>query len=149
MPKERDRRFDDTPEDDSFDWELPETQLRAIGLLSEIIRMPPRNDPRLNHLMLLRHQLEVDEKHLEEAQRILAEFEDAYTKLTSPANRIGVFLGHLDDSDNVQIALGDQEYIANVDPKLQEAGGSQQEAESSKTPTLNSQPATRFKIGTR
>ncbi len=124
MPKDRDRRFDEPEdEDDSAQWTLPETQLRALGLLTEIIRMTPRNDPRLDHLLLLRHQLEVDETQLEEAQKVIAEFEEAYTKLTSPANRIGVFLSYLDDPDTVQIALGDQEYVANVDPKLFKAEG--------------------------
>src|SRR5437870_13326947 len=119
MPKKRDS-FSEVPEDDSQDWDLPETHLRAIGLLSEIIRMTPRNDPRLDYLLLLRHQLETDEKQLEEAQKVIAEFEEAYNKLTSPANRIGVFISTLDDSEAVQIALGDQEYIANVDPKLED-----------------------------
>src|SRR5436853_7686716 len=107
MPKDRDKRFDDI--DDAIGWELPETQLRAIGLLNEVIRMTPRTDPRLDHLLLLRHQLETDENQLDEAKKVIAEFEEAYEKLTSPANRIGVFLGHLEDG-NVQIALGDKEY---------------------------------------
>src|SRR5437588_4576763 len=127
MPKDRDKRFDDI--DDAIGWELPETQLRAIGLLNEVIRMTPRNDPRLDHLLLLRHQLETDEHQLEEAQKVIAEFEEAYAKLTAPANRIGVFISHIDD-ETVQIALGDQEYIANVDPKLKKEGarGKGQEA---------------------
>src|SRR5436309_1718306 len=103
MPKDRDKRANDM--NDEPEWELPETQLRAIGLLNEIIRMTPRNDPRLDYLMLLRHQLETDENQLEEAQAVIAEFEEAYTKLTSPANRIGVFLGHLPESEHVMIAL--------------------------------------------
>ena len=130
MPKNRDReRFedDDLQDDRAAEWGLPETHLRAMGLLNEIIRMTPRNDPRLDYLYLLRHQLETDENQLEEAQKVIAEFEEAYTKLTSPANRIGVYLGRVDD-ETVQIALGDQEYIANVDPKMKEAVGSKQEA---------------------
>jgi proteasome-associated ATPase len=122
MPRDRDNRSKDNqnkPEEEP-EWELPETQLRAIGVLNEIIRMTPRNDPRLDYLLLLRHQLETDEQQLEEAQKVIAEFEEAYNKLTSPANRIGVFLGSLEESDHVQIALGDQEYIATVDPKLED-----------------------------
>lgn len=128
MPRDRNRsnnkdddndRFRDETPEATPEWEMPETQLRAIGLLNEIIRMTPRSDARLDYLMLLRHQLETDEKQLEEAQQLIAEFEEAYNKLTAPANRIGVFLGKLDDeSGTVQIALGDQEYIAQVDPKL-------------------------------
>src|SRR5437870_7170756 len=106
MARNRDKnRFEDEePEEDFAGWELPETQLRAIGLLNEIIRMTPRNDPRLDYLLLLRHQLETDENQLEEAQAVIQEYEEAYTKLTSPANRIGVFLGPIENSDHVMIA---------------------------------------------
>jgi proteasome-associated ATPase len=122
MPNDRDKRRDfhsDPEPDDLPEWDLPETHLRALGLLNEIVRMTPRNDPRLDYLLLLRHQLETDENQLDEAQKVIAEFEEAYNKLTSPANRIGVFLGKLDGDDAVQIALGEQEYIAAVDPKLE------------------------------
>src|SRR5258708_530572 len=167
MPKNRNRFDDDMPEDEVVpDWALPETHVRAIGLLNEVIRMTPRTDPRLDHLLLLRHQLETDENQLDEAKKVISEFEEAYEKLTSPANRIGVFLGHLDDG-NVQIALGDQEYIAMVDPKMcdenervrrQEAGGRMQEAGGTKQrfdisalqpSTINHKPSTTFNIGTR
>ena len=121
MAKNKDRfePEDEFLSDDVPDWQLPETRIRAMGLLDELIRMTPRSDPRLDHLLLLRHQVEVDEKQMEEAQKVIAEFEEAYNKLTSPANRIGVFLEKLDE-ETVQIALGDQEYIANLDPKLED-----------------------------
>src|SRR5579871_4223453 len=119
MPRDRENRSKDRDEGDLPEWDLPETHLRAIGLLNEIVRMTPRNDPRLDYLLLLRHQLETDEKQLEEAQKVIAEFEEAYNKLTSPANRIGVFISRLEKEDHVQIALGDQEYVATVDPKLE------------------------------
>src|SRR5262245_26610577 len=93
-------RKKDLPEDDDLnleEWSLPETHLRAIGLIYESIRMTPRNDPRLDHLLLLRHQLETDEMQMEEAKKVIAEFEEAYAKLTAPANRIGVFLSQVDD----------------------------------------------------
>jgi proteasome-associated ATPase len=120
MPRDRDRRINNPSGDPEPEFELPETQLRAIGLLNEIIRMTPRNDPRLDYLLLLRHQLETDEQQLEEARQVIAEFEEAYNKLTSPANRIGVFINWVDrEKEIVQIAIGDQEYIANLDPKLE------------------------------
>src|ERR1051325_7061289 len=123
MPRDRDNRSKperNEPEDELPEWDLPETQMRAIGILNEIIRMTPRNDPRLDYMLLLRHQLETDENQLEEAQKVIAEVEEAYNKLTSPANRIGVYLGEVDEGEHVQIALGDQEYIANVDPKMED-----------------------------
>ena len=122
------------------DWQLPETHMDARGLVDEILSHFPPDDPRARqYLLLLRHQLQVDAQQFEEAQAALQEFEEVYEKLTQPANRIGVFLGpspkSLDDeeADSYQtIAVGDQEYIVTVDPKLMEKLGER-----------------RFEIGTR
>jgi proteasome-associated ATPase len=136
---DRDREFNQNDDGDTD--RAPEMQLRAMWLLDEIIRMTPRNDVRLGYLMTLREQIETDEAMMEEAKKVIAEFEEAYNKLTAPANRIGVFLGKVEAEPKpkprrrflqsqepeaesrpgatVRIALGDQEYIANVDPKLE------------------------------
>jgi proteasome-associated ATPase len=106
------RRYDD-------EFELPETQIRALAILEEIMRIAPRDDLRLRQLLrLLQHQLEVDEQQMQEAMQAIQEYEEAYQKLTSPANRIGVFLNQPDEGVAV-IALGDSEYYANIDPKLE------------------------------
>jgi proteasome-associated ATPase len=106
------RRYDD-------EFELPETQIRALAILEEIMRIAPRDDLRLRQLLrLLQHQLEVDEKQMQEAMQAIQEYEEAYQKLTSPANRIGVFLGQPEEGV-AMIALGDNEYYANIDPKLE------------------------------
>jgi proteasome-associated ATPase len=109
------RRYD---KDDFFE-EEPETQIRALAILDEILRIAPRTDLRLIRLLqLLRHQLEIDEKHMQEAIQAIQEYEEAYQKLTSPANRIGVFLGS-PEKDIAMVAIGDSEYYANIDPKLE------------------------------
>ena len=155
MRRDRNRR-DDADDTNGFDRDnqplsgsggdgpddAPEMQLRALWILDEVIRMTPRNDARMGYLMALRDQVETDEGMMEEAKKVIAEFEDAYTKLTAPANRIGVFLGIIPPEERpkprrrfgvrqeeetpverpgvtVRLALGDQEYIANVDPKLE------------------------------
>jgi len=106
-------------EKDDFFEEMPETQIRALAILEEIMRIAPRNDLRLIRLLqLLRHQLEVDERQMQEAIRAIQEYEEAYQKLTSPANRIGVFLGS-PEKDIAMVAIGDSEYYANIDPKLE------------------------------
>ncbi len=116
-----------------------EMQIQALWLLDEIIRMTPRSDVRLGYLLALREQLETDEQMMDEARKVIAEFDDAYTKLTAPANRIGVFLGKVEPeperkrpailtsrkdstpaaSQIARIALGDQEYIASIDPAIE------------------------------
>jgi len=106
------RRYDD-------EFELPETQIRALAILEEIMRIAPRDDLRLRQMLrLLQHQLEVDEQQMQEAMQAIQEYEEAYQKLTSPANRIGVFLNQPDEGVAL-IALGDSEYYANIDPKLE------------------------------
>ncbi len=109
------RMDDDAPE-------LLETRVRALTLLDEILyRVRPKDPDLLRQLRLLRHQLQVDEKQFEEAQQALQEFEEIYQKLTSPANRICTYLGPAGD-DTVHIALGDGEYLANHDPKVDVSG---------------------------
>ncbi len=112
-----------------------EMQLRAIWLIDEVIRTTPRNDPRFGYMMALREQLLTDEEMMDEAKKVIAEFEEAYVKLTAPANRIGIFLGKVPPEEEtkkrtrfsapakasesyVRICLGEQEFITNVDPKL-------------------------------
>ncbi|MBI3720968.1 MAG: AAA family ATPase, partial [Fimbriimonas ginsengisoli] len=58
----------------------------------------------------------------EEAERLMAEYEEAYQKLTAPANRIGVFLQWLEaEGERVaMIAVGDQEFVSQVDPVAKE-----------------------------
>jgi len=50
---------------------------------------------------------------------VLAEYEEAYQKLTSPANRVGTYLGETADG-YASVALGDGEFICTVDPKLED-----------------------------
>jgi proteasome-associated ATPase len=94
-----------------------ETQVRARSLLAEILARTPQDDTRLQLLELLDYQLQVDERQLHEAREALAQFEEVYKKLTSPANRIGTYLGS-PVQGIAYIAMGDAEYYANVDPKL-------------------------------
>lgn len=95
-----------------------ETSIRALAVTDELLTMTSPSDQKYQYLLLLRHQLEVDERQMQEAQKVIAEYDEAYNKLTAPANRIATFMGEIDGEDTVQIALGDGEFIANVDPKL-------------------------------
>ncbi len=95
-----------------------ETTYRAVALLDRILQQAPNDDPRLlQYLLLLRHQLEMDEQQFEESKRLLQEYEEAYQKLTSPANRLGTYLGELGEGV-VNVVVGDTEFVANIDPKI-------------------------------
>lgn len=89
----------------------------ALEILEHLESQAP-DDPRLkNHLASLRAKVAAGERDLDEQRRLVAEYEEAYEKLTSPANRLGIFLDWLED-EKALIALGDTEYVALVDPKL-------------------------------
>jgi proteasome-associated ATPase len=113
----------------------------SLDLLDKILEQAPAENQRLqNYIAALRESLESDSREREETQRIMAEYEEAYNKLTAPANRLGVFLQWLEedleqagDDEKVRledlvgsasklalIALGDQEFVAQVDPKVKE-----------------------------
>jgi proteasome-associated ATPase len=88
-------------------------------LLEAIASQAPADDQRLqNYLAALRDSLRRDDIEREERARLLAEYEEAYNKLTAPANRIGVLLGWIDE-ERLMIALGDTEFVALFDPKLE------------------------------
>jgi proteasome-associated ATPase len=103
------------PENHPFGADLPETQIRALALVDDLLRQTPRADPRFPYLMLLRHQVQTDEKQFDEAQELMQQYEEAYNKLTSPANRIATFLGTTEDG-LATVALGESEFRANIDP---------------------------------
>ncbi len=99
-----------------------ETRYRALSLVDRVLSLAPGDDSRLvNHLLLLRRQLEMDEEQFEEAQRLLADYEEAYQRLTAPANRVATFLGESADGQ-MAVALGETEYICGVDPNLDALG---------------------------
>lgn len=114
--------------DDQDFGSLLETRLEAAGLLDEILQglqakpakeRTPQEQRMIQRLLLLRHQLDVDQRQFQEAQQALAEYEKAYEKLTSPANRIATYLDSPSE-DTAMIALGEQEFIANIDPNLKD-----------------------------
>lgn len=91
---------------------------RAHAILEKLRDHAPKDDAKLqNYLAALGDALEGSEKEREETAQMLAEYEEAYAKLTAPANRLGVFLKWLDDNQAL-VALGDTEYVAQVDPKI-------------------------------
>jgi proteasome-associated ATPase len=96
-----------------------EARARAVAVIDEILRVTPRADPRLERLLHLRQQLLADERQMEEVRTALGEYEDAYNRLTAPANRLGVLMELLDEGERALIALGDQEYLVAVDGSVE------------------------------
>jgi len=97
---------------------VPPPSSKALTILDKIAEQAPPDDARLQNLITaLRQALEGEAKENENVRKLIEEYEDAYAKLTSPANRVGVFLQWLEDKQAL-VALGDTEFVAGVDPKL-------------------------------
>ncbi|MBX3096566.1 MAG: AAA family ATPase [Fimbriimonadaceae bacterium] len=94
-----------------------ETPIRQ--LLRRIQEVAPDGDPRLkSYLAELEREVNDTEKSQQDQEQLLAQYEAAYEKLSSPANRVGVFLKWLDDNGTVLVCQGDTEFVAMVDPNL-------------------------------
>jgi proteasome-associated ATPase len=114
MAKDDQTRMPEPDEEPQF-----ETNLRALAILERILQETPPSDPRFGMLELLRTQLRVDERQFEEARNEIEKFNDVYDELTAPANKLATYLGKFEGEEDINalIALGDQEYFTNVDPK--------------------------------
>src|SRR5881275_1146450 len=95
---------DPSPENllDSFD--------QAIGSL-------PPGDPVRRELLQLRPQILDQQETMVEARRMIEKLEEVVKKVTSPANRIGTFLGAT-SKDTAHIVVGGADYYCNVDPRI-------------------------------
>jgi proteasome-associated ATPase len=120
MPNERNRSDEygrDRSNDDAAVPRNNQSQIRSLAVLDEVLSRTEPDDPRIHYLLLLRHQLEVDEQQFTEAQELIGKYDEAYNKLTQPANRIAVFLGKNEDG-TANIAMGDSDFYTNVDPNV-------------------------------
>src|SRR5438874_755488 len=95
---------DPSPENllDSFD--------QAIGSL-------PPGDPVRRELLQLRPQILDQQETMVEARRVIEKLEEVIKKVTSPANRIGTFLGAT-SRDTAHIVVGGADYYCNIDPRI-------------------------------
>jgi proteasome-associated ATPase len=83
---------------------------RALGLL------PPGEFVR-DRLIMLRAEIAAQEEMIGDAREMIEKLEQVIKKVTSPANRIGTFLGST-ARDTAQIVVGGADYYCNVDPRV-------------------------------
>jgi proteasome-associated ATPase len=93
---------------------------REISLLEAFDRavamLPPDNFAR-ERLVALRAEIESQEEMVGDAREMIEKLEQVIKKVTSPANRIGTFLGS-PARDTAQIVVGGADYYCNVDPRI-------------------------------
>src|ERR1044071_6010062 len=92
----------------------PETLLDS---LDQMIGSLPPGDPVRRDLLQLRPQILDQQETMVEARRMIEKLEEVIKKVTSPANRIGTFLGAT-SKDTAHIVVGGADYYCNVDPRI-------------------------------
>jgi proteasome-associated ATPase len=89
----------------------------AVELVEKLIAAVPEGSPMRFDLLRLRQQIQEHELTLSEARAAIEKMDEVIKKVTSPANRIGTFLG-FPKKDVAHIAVGGHDYYSNVDPRL-------------------------------
>lgn len=98
---------------------MPDTPLPVRDLMSRLRDATPKDNPRLMNLVTsLDEELRKEDGRQEESAKLLAEYEEAYAKLTAPANRIAVYVEGLADDLHL-VSVGEQEYVVMRDPKME------------------------------
>lgn len=92
-------------------------ELSALELLERTIASLPPGDPMRRELIQLRGTISDQEEMIGEARRAIEKMEQIVKKVTSPANRIGTFLG-APSKETAQIVVGGADYYCNVDPRI-------------------------------
>src|SRR5438105_13199457 len=92
----------------------PQGVLESLDLL--IASLPP-GDPTRRELLDLRPDISDHEETIVEARRMIEKLEEVIKKVTSPANRIGTFLGAT-SKDTAHIVVGGADYYCNIDPRI-------------------------------
>jgi proteasome-associated ATPase len=92
----------------------PRGLLESFDLL--IASLPP-GDPMRRQLLNLRPDISDQEDMIGEARHMIEKLEEVIKKVTSPANRIGTFLGAT-SRDTAHIVVGGADYYCNIDPRI-------------------------------
>src|SRR5438874_10993321 len=93
---------------------------REFDLLDRIdllIAMLPPGDAMRRELLDLRMEICQREEIFVEARQTIEKLEEVIKKVTSPANRIGTFLGNV-GKETAHIVVGGADYYCNVDPRI-------------------------------
>ncbi len=107
--RNRDREASGLPNDEE-PISLLEAFDRAVALL-------PMDETVRDRLLMLRAEIEAQEEMIGDARDMIEKLEQVIKKVTSPANRIGTFLGS-PARDTAQIVVGGADYYCNVDPRV-------------------------------
>jgi proteasome-associated ATPase len=104
-------------EETPFGNESADEGLSAMDLLERTIASFPPGDPVRKELLDIRVAVSEQEEMMSEARQAIEKMEQIIKKVTSPANRIGTFLGS-NNKETAQIVVAGSDYFCNVDPRV-------------------------------
>jgi len=104
-------------DDNAFDFSQPGEPLTPLDRLDRVIGSLPPGDPVRADLLDLRIEFAELEDTMNEARQAIEKMDAIIKKVTSPANRIGTFLGAA-NKETAQIVVGGSDYYCNVDPRV-------------------------------
>src|SRR5437763_12417666 len=88
-----------------------------LDSFDQVIASLPPGDPIRRDLLQMRPQIVDQQETILEARRMIEKLEEVVKKVTSPANRIGTFLGAT-SKDTAHIVVGGADYFCNIDPRI-------------------------------
>jgi proteasome-associated ATPase len=88
-----------------------------LEYLERIIASLPPGDSTRSELIDLRSNFAEQEEMITEARHTIEKLDEVIKKVTSPANRIGTYLGS-PNKETAQIVVGGSDYYCNVDPRI-------------------------------
>src|SRR5207248_10105644 len=94
-----------------------EDDLDLVDRIDLLIASLPASDPIRRELLDLRLEISQREETFVEARQTIEKLEEVIKKVTSPANRIGTFLGAV-SKETAHIVVGGADYYCNVDPRI-------------------------------
>src|SRR5947209_17224902 len=109
MSEERSKDFENHDE--------PASNLPLLEKLDGVIASLPPGDPIRRDLLELRPHVFDQSQMIGEARQMIEKLEEVIKKVTSPANRIGTFLGAISKAP-AHIVVGGDDYYCNVDPRI-------------------------------
>jgi len=104
-------------DEDSFDFTPHGEPLTPLERLDRIVSSLPPGDIVRGELIDLRVEMVELQDTMSEARQAIEKMEAIIKKVTSPANRIGTFLG-TPNRETAQIVVGGSDYYCNVDPRV-------------------------------
>ena len=85
--------------------------------LDRVLVFLPAHDPLRRELLQLREEVSEQQEMIADARQMIEKLEEVVKKVTSPANRIGTFLGAV-SKETAHIVVAGSDYYCNIDPRL-------------------------------